>query len=178
MQTSVPINLPALAISSGQTIEVNKELIAHGISNILAGAFGTCQNYLCYTNSILIIRSGGDSLAGELTMAVFIALLFFYGNAVLSFVPTVVVGSMIFYLAMCLTIESFYDTWIAGISKVEYGTILFISSMMMVMGFTEVCGGAQFIQIKGNHCRLLIGLRALCFCLFQAIYYSLCRHWK
>jgi MFS superfamily sulfate permease-like transporter len=85
------------------------------------------------------MRSGGDNLAGELTMGVMIALLFLFGNDfIVPYVPIVVVGSMLFYLSFCLVIESFVDTWKAGISISEYLTIFFISSMMMVMGFTEV----------------------------------------
>jgi SulP family sulfate permease len=40
----VPINVPALgAAVKEDTIDVNRELIAHGISNTLSGCFGSVQ---------------------------------------------------------------------------------------------------------------------------------------
>jgi len=47
----VPINIPSLSVSTKVTVDINKELKAHGISNILVGLLGGCQNYTCYSNS-------------------------------------------------------------------------------------------------------------------------------
>ena len=47
----VPINIPSLSISTGKEVDMNTELLAHGISNVLAGCLGGLQNYLCYSNS-------------------------------------------------------------------------------------------------------------------------------
>lgn len=49
----VPINIPAFALSSKVDADMNQELIAHGISNMLAGSCGGLQNYLAYTQSVL-----------------------------------------------------------------------------------------------------------------------------
>ena len=51
--TLVPINIPAFALSTKVDADMNQELIAHGISNMLAGAGGGLQNYLAYTQSVL-----------------------------------------------------------------------------------------------------------------------------
>ncbi|KAJ2357519.1 hypothetical protein H4S02_012529, partial [Coemansia sp. RSA 2611] len=43
----VPINVPALAVSTNaDKVDTNRELVAHGISNILSGCLGSIQNYL------------------------------------------------------------------------------------------------------------------------------------
>ena len=47
----VPINIPSLSISTGIVADMNTELKAHGISNVVAGMLGGCQNYVCYSNS-------------------------------------------------------------------------------------------------------------------------------
>lgn len=40
----VPINVPALGISTGEdNLNVDKELLAHGISNAVSGFFGSIQ---------------------------------------------------------------------------------------------------------------------------------------
>jgi sulfate permease, SulP family len=47
----VPINIPSLSVSTKVIVDMNKELRAHGMSNILVGLLGGCQNYTCYSNS-------------------------------------------------------------------------------------------------------------------------------
>ena len=42
----VPINVPALGVTVQQHTDLNKELVGHGISNLLSGFVGSCQNYL------------------------------------------------------------------------------------------------------------------------------------
>lgn len=48
MQTGllhVPINVPALAVSTNKDdVDVNRELVAHGVSNAVSGCFGAVQS--------------------------------------------------------------------------------------------------------------------------------------
>ena len=47
----VPINVPALGLSVGEdSVDVDRELRAHGLSNTLSGLCGSIQNYLVYAN--------------------------------------------------------------------------------------------------------------------------------
>ncbi|KND02916.1 uncharacterized protein SPPG_01997 [Spizellomyces punctatus DAOM BR117] len=133
----VPINVPALAVSTHQDVDLNRELIGHGISNFVSGLFGATQNYLVYSNSILYIRSGGASITGGLLLALGTALVWIAGGKVVAFVPTIVVGALIFHLGIDLLKESVVDTWNTGIHTLEYLTILSIVTIMGVVGFTE-----------------------------------------
>lgn len=67
----VPINVPALGIATNEdNLNVDRELVAHGISNSISGLCGSVQNYLVYTNSLLFMDSGGsDRLAGLMLAA-------------------------------------------------------------------------------------------------------------
>lgn len=58
----VPINIPSLSMTTDQVADVDQELKAHGVSNLLAGCVGTLQNYLCYSNSALYFKCGGGGL--------------------------------------------------------------------------------------------------------------------
>ncbi|ELU36902.1 sulfate anion transporter [Rhizoctonia solani AG-1 IA] len=64
-----PLNVPALAVSLNEdSIDTNRELTAHGISNLLAGFTGTVPNYLVYVNTLLFYRVGGGTrVAGFFT---------------------------------------------------------------------------------------------------------------
>ena len=43
------------AVSLDSDVDTNKELIAHGYSNFLAGIVGTVPNYLVYVNTLLYV---------------------------------------------------------------------------------------------------------------------------
>ncbi len=133
----VPINVPALAISTHQEVDLSWEITGHGISNLAAGFLGTPQNYMVYSNSVLYIRCNGNTtISGVLLILVTIAL-WVKGLFVIQYVPTIVVGSLIFHLGIDLLKESIYDTWAVGLDRLEYLTILIIVAVMGFVGFTE-----------------------------------------
>jgi SulP family sulfate permease len=63
---------------------------------------------------------------------------FFFGGSVVTYVPTIVVGALIFHLSIELVKEALVDPIARGISRHEYATILAICGIMTFVGFTEV----------------------------------------
>ena len=131
----VPINVPALGISTGEdNLNVDRELIAHGLSNALSGLLGSIQNYLVYTNSLLFIDSGGNSrLAGILlafaTFGIMVA-----GPIIIGYIPIMVVGALIFLLGIELLEEALVDTW-GRLHKLEYLSVVVIVVTMGAWDF-------------------------------------------
>ena len=68
---------------------------------------------------------------------------FLFGGNIVFYVPTIVVGALIFHLSIELVKEAFYDPLFRGISKLEYGTIMSIALAMIFIGFTEVFAKPQ-----------------------------------
>ncbi|ORZ12552.1 sulfate transporter family-domain-containing protein [Lobosporangium transversale] len=133
----VPINVPALAVSTGQdNVDINRELVAHGYSNLLSGCFGTLQNYLVYTNSVLFIKSGGNSRVAGIMLAVATLIVFLIGPWIVGYIPVMVVGALIFHLGMDLVKEALLDTW-GLVHRFEYLTIILIVVFMAALGFVE-----------------------------------------
>ncbi|CAO3628038.1 unnamed protein product [Cunninghamella blakesleeana] len=133
----VPINVPALAVSTNKDdVDVNRELVAHGISNAVSGCFGAVQNYLVYTNSLLFIRSGGDSRLAGIMLAGATAILWMIGPWIVGYIPVMVVGSLIFHLGLDLLKEALIDTW-KSVHYMEYITICVIIICMATLGFVE-----------------------------------------
>ena len=134
----LPINVPALAIAAEEDdLNLNRELVAHGISNALSGAVGSIQNYLVYVNSDLFIQNGGNNrLAGFMlaggTFAVLVA-----GPDMIGYVPIMVVGALIFYLGIELLQEALYETH-AKMNKLEYLTVW---AIVLTMGIYDFVGG-------------------------------------
>ena len=125
----VPINVPALAFSIGEdNVNIDRELKAHGYSNAISGLLGSIQNYLVYTNTILFMRSGGDSrVAGVLLAGATFGILWI-GPVVIGYVPIMVVGALIFFLGFDLMKEATFDT-LGKVNKLEYLTVSAASSI-------------------------------------------------
>ncbi|PGH08116.1 hypothetical protein AJ80_07910 [Polytolypa hystricis UAMH7299] len=134
----VPINVPALGISTGEdNLNVDRELIAHGISNALSGFAGSIQNYLVYTNSLLFIDSGGNSRLAGIMLAFATVGVLFAGPVIIGFIPVMVVGALIYMLGIELMEEALVDTW-GKLHRLEYLTIVII---VVTMGAWDFVAG-------------------------------------
>ncbi|RHZ43933.1 hypothetical protein Glove_801g13 [Diversispora epigaea] len=133
----VPINIPALGISLNEdNVNTNRELIAHGLSNMFSGMVGSVQNYLVYTNSVLFYKSGGGNRVAGLMLAAATAVVLFIGPWIVGYVPIMVVGALIFHLGLELMKEALIDTW-HTVNRMEYFTITVIVIVMALLGFIE-----------------------------------------
>ncbi|KAH9475182.1 hypothetical protein JR316_0012293 [Psilocybe cubensis] len=129
-----PLNVPALAVSLNDDVDTNKELVAHGYSNLLAGLIGTVPNYLVYVNTLLFYRVGGDNRISGFLLAVATAILLVIGTAPIAFIPIMVVGALIFVLGIDLVKEAVWDNR-HRVSWSEYITIISIMVCMTVWDF-------------------------------------------
>lgn len=131
----VPLNVPALGVSVGEdNVDTNRELMAHGLSNVAAGLIGTVPNYLCYVNSVLFYKLGGTSRLSGVMLAMGTALIFFIGPSAIGFLPVMVVGALIFVLGIDLVKEAIWDTF-GRVNSWEYLTILVIVVVMTISDF-------------------------------------------
>ncbi|KAF3040903.1 hypothetical protein E8E12_005851 [Didymella heteroderae] len=131
----VPINVPALgAAVKEDNLNVNRELIAHGISNTLSGFVGSIQNYLVYANSVMFIANGGDSRVAGSLLALATGAVWVAGPAMIGYIPICLVGALIFLLGIDLMKEALWDTF-GKCHKLEYLTIVAIVLIMGVHDF-------------------------------------------
>jgi SulP family sulfate permease len=106
----VPINVPALGFSVGEDhLDLDRELMAHGLSNALSGFAGSIQNYLVYTNSVLFIKSGGDSRLAGIMLAILTFGVLLIGPIIIGYIPVMMVGTLIFVLGFELFLEAVWD---------------------------------------------------------------------
>jgi SulP family sulfate permease len=131
----VPINVPNLAIQVREdNVNINRELILHGISNTLSGCVGSIQNYLVFVNSTLFMSCGGDSRLAGFMLAAATFGLWVAGPVVIGYVPVMVVGTLIYQLGIDLAWEAMVLTY-GRLSGLEYFTIVVISFVMGLYDF-------------------------------------------
>ncbi|EWC44016.1 hypothetical protein DRE_01368 [Drechslerella stenobrocha 248] len=127
----VPINVPSLGLSLNMdNVDVDRELIAHGVSNALSGCVGSIQNYLVYANSVLFIRSGGNSRLAGIMLALGTTAIWMIGPGVIGYIPVLMVASLIFMLGIELMREAVYDTW----GKLHMFEYLTVCAIVFTMG--------------------------------------------
>lgn len=119
----VPLNVPALAVSLKEdNVVVDHELTGHGVSNLIAGAFGTVPNYLCFSNTLLFHRVGGGSRLSGIMLAGATAVVLVMGPSMINYLNVSTVGALIFLLGIDLVKEAVWDT-LGTVNRWEYATI-------------------------------------------------------
>ncbi|GJC80127.1 uncharacterized protein ColLi_02965 [Colletotrichum liriopes] len=130
----VPINVPALALQSGEdNADLDRELKLHGYSNFISGMAGSIQNYLVYANTVFFMRSGGDSrLAGYMLAALTFGVMII-GPKIIGFIPIMMVGTLIFDLGFELLLEA---VWLPR-KKLKLAEYLTVIVIVLVMGIYD-----------------------------------------
>ena len=75
-----------------------------------------------YTNTVLFVRSGGDSRVAGVLLAGGTFGILWIGPVVIGYVPIMVVGALIFFLGFDLMKEALHDT-VGKVNKLEYLTV-------------------------------------------------------
>lgn len=134
----VPINVPALALQTGEdNADLDKELKLHGYSNFISGCFGSIQNYLVYANTVFVIRSGGNRrLAGYMLAALTFAVMLI-GPSMMGYIPVMMVGTLIFDLGFELLLEA---VWLPR-KKLKFAEYLTVIVIVLVMGIYDFVVG-------------------------------------
>jgi SulP family sulfate permease len=136
----VPINVPALALNSGEDhADLDKELKLHGYSNFLSGCLGGIQNYLVYANTVFFMRSGGDSRLAGYILALLTFGVMVIGPSIIGFIPVMMVGTLIFDLGFELLLEA---VWLPRkkLRLAEYLTVIVIVLIMGIYDFVVGIG--------------------------------------
>jgi len=144
----VPINVPSLAASTGHDdVDMNDELTVHGYSNLLAGLFGTVQNYLVYSNSLLYWKCGGGGVSCGLILAAVGSYFFVVGPDAVAYVPRCMAGCLLVHLGLELVRESLVDS-LESFEPLEYASVVVIAAAMTAFGMTEGLGVGVFLSLS------------------------------
>ncbi|KAI0890036.1 sulfate transporter family protein [Annulohypoxylon maeteangense] len=131
----VPINVPALAQISGEDhLDLDHELKLHGYSNFLSGCVGSIQNYLVFANTLLFMRSGGDSRLAGFMLAGLTFGVMTIGPVIIGYIPVMVVGTLIFVLGFELLMDALISPR-RKLKLLEYLTIVVIVLTMGIYDF-------------------------------------------
>ena len=157
---TVPVMLPLPLISviamllntSGLELEIKKdmnlsgELVGTGVANILSGLAGGLTGYAAISLSSLNHTMTGHKRLPGLFMAVLMGITAFAGVAVLSYLPKMVLASMVIFLGLAMLKEWVYDAWFK-FPRVDFTIILIILVIIAVSGFLQGIGVGLVVTI-------------------------------
>ena len=130
------LNASALEVAVRREVDLNKELRAAGLGNVLAGIAGGLAGFQQPSLSILGVKLGRASrLVGLVAAGLSVAALL-GGAMLLSLFPKLVMGGLLLFLGLTFLKEWLYDAWFR-LPKLEYAIIVAILVVIGSVGFLE-----------------------------------------
>jgi len=140
------LNANALELATRKDIDLNRELIAAGVGNMLGGLGGSPVGYQTIGMSALAHRMGGGSRSTTLIATLMIGAALLFGASVLSFFPKAILGGLLFYLGLSFLVEWVVDAW-KTLPHTDYFLVLIILVIVAGVGFLQGVGAGVVIAV-------------------------------
>ncbi len=128
------LNSGGLELVIKKDIDLNRELVAAGIANVVAGPLGGLVGYPAISLSTLNVQmSGGKRLVGLLT-ALLIGATVLFGASFLAYIPKVLLGAVLVYLGVSLLVEWIFQAWFR-FPRLDFAVIVVILGIIIFSGF-------------------------------------------
>ncbi len=133
---SLLLNASVIELAVERDIDLNRELRATGIANMVAGLGAGIPGYVGISSTTLGYKIGADSRLVGLTVALFAGIILVVGASALSIAPKVVLGGLLLFMGLEFLIEWVYQAWFK-FSRSDYLIIITILLVVMLVGFLE-----------------------------------------
>jgi sulfate permease, SulP family len=128
------LNATALEHALGRSVDLDRELRAAGIGNLLSGSVGGMPGYHVLSFSLLNRRIGSGTRRSFVLALAVVAAVVLAGPSLLEVVPTLVVGGVLAYLGLALLIEWLHGAFFT-LEPSEYGIVVVILVAIVALGF-------------------------------------------
>jgi SulP family sulfate permease len=141
---SILLNTSALELASDEEIDLNQELRAAGMANVVGGFAGGMIGFQSLTLSSLALRTGVRSrLVGLISAGTCLVLLWF-GTGLLDYIPKFVLGGILFYTGLAFLTEWVFDAYFRLIRE-DYFLVVLILAIVAVAGYLQGVGAGIII---------------------------------
>lgn len=133
------LNSTGIELASGRDIDLNQELRAAGLGNIVAGLGGGIIGFHGLGLSTLCSAKIGAKSRVVGILAALVCVLVLFAGGFVSLLPKAVLGGMLIFLGFGFLVEWMYDAWFK-LSKSEYALVQIILLAIALVGFLEGVG--------------------------------------
>jgi SulP family sulfate permease len=131
---AVAMNTTGIELETRRDLDLDQELRAAGVANLLAGTGGGLPGYHSLSLSSLASRQGAANTAAGLTVAGCCLAAIIFGGHILSLVPTPILGGVLVWIGGGLIAQ-----WLVGsfgrLSRAEYAVVVLIFAVITLVGF-------------------------------------------
>ncbi len=140
------LNSNALELIAKTDMDVNRELIATGFANIVGGLAGGSAGYHYLGFSSIPFRMNIRSRWVPVIAAGVTAFVLLLGASLLSLIPTLIAGGILFFLGITFLVEWLYDAWFQ-LPRLDYALVVLILLVVATLGFLQGVGTGIAIAI-------------------------------
>jgi sulfate permease, SulP family len=149
---------------------LNRELITTGIANVFGGLAGSTVGYHYLGFPAISFRMNIHSRWTAIFAALVTAFVLLFGASLLSLVPTLLAGGVLFFLGFTFLTEWLYDAWFQ-LPRSDYALVVVILLVVGIFGFLQGVGIGLAIAIVLfviNYSRIDIVKNTLTGCSYQS----------
>lgn len=133
------LNSTGLELAIKRDVDINHELKAAGIANLLSGLVGGMVGFQTLSESALGHRLKARGRLAGLVAGVIPILILLIGTPVLVYFPKFILGGLLFFLGLDFLIEWVLKGW-SKLSRVDFGIVVLILVVIATMDFLTGVG--------------------------------------
>lgn len=133
------LNASALELIAQKDVDLDRELISIGFSNMAGGLAGSSVGYHHLGVSSIAFRMGIFNHLVALFAALVTGIALLFGASILSLIPTFMVGGLIFFVGLSFLVEWLYDAWFQ-LPHIDYVLVWVILIVIGWQGFLQGVG--------------------------------------
>jgi SulP family sulfate permease len=141
---SILLNTSALELEADEDIDLNRELRAAGMANVLGGFTGGMIGFQSLSLSSLALGMGVKSRLVGLISAGTCLFLLWFGTDWVSYIPKFVLGGILFYTGLSFLTEWVVDSYFRLIRE-DYFLVVLILAIVAFWGYLEGVGAGIIV---------------------------------
>jgi SulP family sulfate permease len=128
------LNISALELATAKDADIDRELVAGGLSSAISGLLGGAAGYVSFSRSLVLLRAGAATRLAPCVAAVLAGLVPLLKPSLLGLAPRPVLGGLLVFLGLQLL-----DQWVVrsrrNLSTAEWLTVLLVVGVTIQFGF-------------------------------------------
>jgi sulfate permease, SulP family len=140
------LNSNALELVAKTDIDLNRELMSTGLANMAGGLLGSTVGYHYLGFAAIPFRMNIQSRWIAILAAAVTGFVLLAGASLLSLIPMLMAGGVLFFLGITFLTEWLYDAWFQ-LPRMDYALVVLILLVIGTLGFLEGVGTGIAIAI-------------------------------
>ena len=128
-----------IELSTKQDVDLNRELRAVGIDNIIAGLSGSMGGFHVLGDTTLVHKMGAKTRLTGVFLAIVCGVVLITGESLVSLLPIPVLSGLLLFLGLDFLVTWVYDAWFQ-LPRADYAIVLLILIVIGWVGFLQGVG--------------------------------------